>query len=355
MNYSGVNKSINKHLLLICIIVLVSSVFIACDGSGSKKKKVNEIVGVWQSKNEELYFMEDGTGKVKSWVSNFKMDWETDGEKLTLYKKMESFGGTYIDMDPESYIYEIKNDTLFLYRENDADKKEADEYKRTKEADEMTETNEGKKNSKSLNGKDITAYDVFSAIKDIGAFGESICLIGLVIGLMGCFLGFKLTKLFIGICGFLAGFLIGTFVVTDNNALVGLVAALILAILSYKLYKVGVFFISFFNGTVVAFILFLMIFKSFDSAKIPAIAVGLIIGVIAVAFTKPTIIISTSVSFGNIAGMFLAVYMDNKTMSYVLPLVFMAAGIFVQIITNKGLFEGTSQKIADKVVDEIKK
>lgn len=137
--------------------------------------------------------------------------------------------------------------------------------------------------------------------------------------------------------------------------LLGLILAIILAIVSYKLYKFGVFIISFLNVGTFSFTLALILFKEFKSALIIACIVGIVIGVISVLFTKPTLIISTAVSFGNIAGIFLAVLLSNETMSKILPLIFMTIGLFIQIKTNEGLFEGVSQKAADRIKDEITK
>lgn len=54
-----------------------------------------------------------------------------------------------------------------------------------------------------LDGK-IDVFDVISAITDLlGSFGQTFCIIALIIGVLGCFCGFKLTKLFIGMCDLL--------------------------------------------------------------------------------------------------------------------------------------------------------
>lgn len=210
-----------------------------------------------------------------------------------------------------------------------------------------------------LDGK-IDVFDVISAITDLlGSFGQTFCIIALIIGVLGCFCGFKLTKLFIGMCGFAAGGLIGLILALKNESagylLLGLILAIILAIVSYKLYKFGVFIISFLNVGTFSFTLALILFKEFKFALIIACIVGIVIGVISVLFTKPTLIISTAVSFGNIAGIFLAVLLSNETMSKILPLIFMTIGLFIQIKTNEGLFEGVSQKAADRIKDEITK
>lgn len=190
---------------------------------------------------------------------------------------------------------------------------------------------------------EINIFDLVSEIKDMmGSFGLSFCIIALVIGILGCFLGFKLTKFFVGICGFFIGLLAGGFLAIKNGSagylIFGLILAIVLAIFSYKLYKVGVFIISFFNGGMFSFIAVLMIFNKLTPSLIVACAVGVITGIVSVIFTKPTIIISTSVSFGSISGIFLAVLLSSSVMSKVLPIIFIASGLTVQILTNNGLF-----------------
>ena len=96
----------------------------------------------------------------------------------------------------------------------------------------------------------IDIFDVISSITDLlGSFGQTFCIIALVIGILGCFFGFTLTKLFVGICGFCTGGIIGIILAIKNEStgylLLGLILAIILAIVSYKLYEVGVFIISF--------------------------------------------------------------------------------------------------------------
>lgn len=198
----------------------------------------------------------------------------------------------------------------------------------------------------------VSFFDLVSGLIDsIVSAGKVICMVGLIIGLLGCFFGFKLTKLFIGICGFFTGLSIGLIIAAVKSEakfiLIALVLAIVFVILSYKLYKLGVFMISFLNGGIVGFVIGYLIFKSVKPGIVAAVIIGLIAGIISVVFTKPTIIISTSVSFGEMSGTFLALLLSSSVLSYILPLAFIAAGIFVQIRSNGGFFDGTAQKIID--------
>ena len=219
---------------------------------------------------------------------------------------------------------------------------------------------QGTESSSDLFSGKIDVFDVISAITDLlGSFGQTFCIIALVIGILGCFFGFRLTKLFVGICGFCAGGIIGVILAIKNEStgylLLGLILAIVLAIISYNLYKVGIFIISFLNGATFSFTLSLMLFKEFKPALIVACIVGLIVGIVSIMFTKPTLIISTAISFGNVAGVFLAVLLSNETMSKILPIIFMVIGLLIQIKTNNGLFEGVSQQAANRIKDEITK
>ena len=206
--------------------------------------------------------------------------------------------------------------------------------------------------------ENLTFFDLLSeGIELMGTAGKIVCAIGLIVGLIGCFFGFKLTKVFIVICGFFIGLPVGAIVAGVINAskpiIWILIFGIVFTVLSYKLYKFGVFIISFLNGGLTVFILGLLIFKSYKPALAFAIIIGIIVGIIAVVLTKPTIIISTSVSYGNICGLFLALLLSSSTMSKILPIVFIIAGIFVQIRSNGGLLEGEAQKTADNISGQI--
>ena len=206
-----------------------------------------------------------------------------------------------------------------------------------------------------FNSGKIEAFDIFLRIKDLfGSLGETVCIIGLVIGILGCFFGFKLTKLFIAICGFAIGAVIGLILsleIDESYALLLIpVCAIVLAILSYKLYKVGVFVISFLNGASIGLIVSLMLTHDLESASIIAFIIGLIVGIVSVVFIKPVLIISTSINYGNVAGLFLALLLSSdETMRKILPWIFIVAGLLFQIKTNHGLFEGSSQRAANRI------
>lgn len=206
---------------------------------------------------------------------------------------------------------------------------------------------------------EINIFDILdSLIGLLGPFGQTVCALGLVIGILGCFFGFRLTKFFMGFCGFCIGGLIGIFMALKHSSpgylFLGFIFAIVLAALSYKLYKLGVFIISFLNSSSFFFVIFLIFFKELSPALTTACAIGVIAGIVSIIFEKPTIIISTAVSFGNMSGIFLAALMTNTSKAGLLSFIFIAVGLLIQIKTNDGLLEGAAKKVADNIIENIK-
>lgn len=196
-------------------------------------------------------------------------------------------------------------------------------------------------------GFDADLNEILNFFNDLGNLFKGICTTTLIISLIGCFFGFKLSKIMIALCGFIGGLILGLFIFlsNDNNMTFLLipVCGIVLAILSYKLYKIGVFISSFVNAGIFAFLISLIAGAELKPAVIIAIVIGLIAGIISVILTKPVIIISTSASYGATAGFCLACLMNNSSLIIVFALAFIALGIFIQIKTNNGLFEHKNQ------------
>lgn len=126
-------------------------------------------------------------------------------------------------------------------------------------------------------------------------------IIAVVTGLLICFFGYKLLRVWCAIVGFAAGALIAGLVAYAMNAdaalLVAAIAGIITAVLSFLFYKSGVFVIGF--GAA------LNILGNFINAYgisaqwwiiILAIVASVIVGCLAVRFVRPVVIISTSLS-----------------------------------------------------------
>lgn len=210
----------------------------------------------------------------------------------------------------------------------------------------------------------------------VAAAIKGTALVTMIIGLVGCLFGFKLTKIFMGICAFLIGFGAGIALNIKFDqpilVLVGLVLGIVLAVLSYKFFKVGVFLKTTFDALpvglgVMGFAFFrnllpenlsadnLEALDSIDLEKasqalvytlIGSVIFALAIAVIAVIFTKPAIISITSLSFGPVAGISLGILIGQSNLCLILAPVFIAVGFAFQIMTNHGFLESKKEKPA---------
>jgi len=204
----------------------------------------------------------------------------------------------------------------------------------------------------------LSMFEVLLELQELQVL-KIIGIVILIISILGCFFGYKLTKIFMAICGFIVGIFVGVIVSVElsleNSGMIFvivLLSGIIFAILSYKFYKIGVFITTFLNSGLFMLLVGSDLLKNEEQALVLALIAGIVIAIIAVLFTKPMIIITTSVSWGKIAGLFLAVLLKNEMMSNILPWIFIAAGIFVQIKTNGGLgglMEGIGKKAGDQV------
>lgn len=206
----------------------------------------------------------------------------------------------------------------------------------------------------------LSMFDVLLELQELQVL-KIIGIVILIISILGCFFGYKIARVFIAICGFIVGMFIGIGVASvlrieleKSGTIIAivLICGIIFAILSYKFYKIGVFIMTFLNSGLFMLLVGSDLLKNEEQALVLALIAGIVIAIIAVMFTKPMIIITTSVTWGKIAGLFLAVLLKNEMMSNILPWIFIAAGIFVQIKTNgglEGLMEGIGKKAGDQV------
>ncbi|MCR5122506.1 MAG: TMEM198/TM7SF3 family protein [Ruminococcus sp.] len=177
-------------------------------------------------------------------------------------------------------------------------------------------------------------------------------VICLAIGGLGCFFGYKLTKLIIALCGFCFGELVGLIIGGTMNSggaalFLGFVLGIVFAIFSYKTYKLGVFLSAFLTVGLTAAGIMMYITKNTTKPIMEfavGAAVGIVAGVIAVKLTKPLMIITTSVSSGSLFGASLAVLIKMPKLAPVLGLVSIILGLIVQIKTNGGLLETEDEK-----------
>lgn len=161
--------------------------------------------------------------------------------------------------------------------------------------------------------------------------------ISLVIGAVECFAGFKIMKAMMAIWGFFIGAMLGVVigVVAESTAL-GVILVLLLgtglAVLSFKLYLAGIFILTAFLTTIALYIMFENIFIAL------LLAIG--VGVLAIYFVKPVVIITTAISGAGIILSSAYMMMDlgmngSPVVTVILWIPIALAGIAVQYITTQ--------------------
>lgn len=125
-----------------------------------------------------------------------------------------------------------------------------------------------------------------------------LAVISLVLGLLGCLFGYKLSRLFMALSGFAAGaflgILIGVKFINGSNLIVILCAiagGILLAFFSYKIYQAGIFVLCFFLAFIISAN---YIPLSGNIAFFLCTLCGFIIGILALKFVRPVIIIVSS-------------------------------------------------------------
>lgn len=170
--------------------------------------------------------------------------------------------------------------------------------------------------------------------------------VSLIIALLGCFFGYKLSKLFMSLTGLLVGAVVGGFIGTnflDGSggmvAVCALVGAILLAILAYRIYQAGIFLLCF--GLAFMAAASILPFTG-DIQFFLSVVVGFIVGSLALKFIRPVIIITSAVVCGSSAAGLLITLCDLMNIgsfsSYPLLLTvgIVALGILVQFLTTSG-------------------
>lgn len=172
-------------------------------------------------------------------------------------------------------------------------------------------------------------------------------VITLVFALLGCFFGYKLSKLFMSLTGFIAGAILGQVVAAQFLHVEGFASVLciilggaIVAALAFWIYRIGIFILCF----ALAFSAAGTLFPFEGNIQFFAnVITGLIIGVLAVKYMRPVIILTSAIVCGVLAASLLpgiAEYMGITTLSSMnsgaaLTLVLCVLGIAVQFLTTK--------------------
>ncbi|UWP59230.1 hypothetical protein [Ruminococcus gauvreauii] len=186
-----------------------------------------------------------------------------------------------------------------------------------------------------LSDLDITALDI--------AAPNWLLAVSAVIAVLNCFLGYRLLKLWVTLVGFVIGAMIGYFATVEyvNNIgiaiLTGLLGGMLIGFLAFRVYLLGVFLISF----VLAFSMFLRIPADSETLMLLVLGGGLIValavGIAAVKFVRPAVIIITGISGGLGAASDFLMLMKDKEPVHVLGagVILAVSGILVQFLTTR--------------------
>ena len=143
-------------------------------------------------------------------------------------------------------------------------------------------------------------------LQHLEQIGKSFLIVVAVLGLLNCFLGYKLLRLWVtvvglavgGIGGLLAGY---RFLHADPivSVIIAGVAALILAGLAFYIYKAGIFLLC--AGVGLAICIYVIHPRS-SVVFFICLLVSVGIGALGVVFVKPIVIVTTSIQGGLAAG-----------------------------------------------------
>lgn len=207
----------------------------------------------------------------------------------------------------------------------------------------------------------LDTLEIISKLLDsLSTIFKAVAIIVFVIGLLQCLFGYKWIRFVIAVSGFLFGSTIGAFLGIMMNinssgdvsdVVFSIIATMLVvggigAVVSYKVYKFGVFLIGFSGVYIVNILISLAgrlltgndnIASIFITSAIPAAIAGWLV----VKFTKPIIIIYTSISGAYTASFALSSLISGG--GFILMVGLSIAGIYYQCKSNGGLTEKSNR------------
>lgn len=164
-----------------------------------------------------------------------------------------------------------------------------------------------------------------------------VIIVSLIAGLLLCFLGLKLVKLWSGINGLVVGVVLGLTVSLliglsgITILLVVLCAGLLMLALSVIFRRLGMFWICLFAGSIIGVI---VMFINPIAGLIAMLAVGLLAAILGAIIRDPVVIIMTSIHGGLASGMALTLLVANSSylIGVVLGIVLTILGMVVQFM-----------------------
>ena len=178
--------------------------------------------------------------------------------------------------------------------------------------------------------------NILWGIAGAGVFEWIVAGIMTILGLIGCFAGYRTKKFWIGLAGYGLGFMAGFFVsrlFLDNIWIcigIGILAAVIFAVLAFCFYRAGIFCLC----AVPMFVIIRVLFHQ-DEWWVYLLAAfsGVAAGIVGIYFEKVMLIVATGVSGAGLlsgaAGMFLEE--DAALIKFIIIVAFTAVGIGVQL------------------------
>lgn len=182
--------------------------------------------------------------------------------------------------------------------------------------------------------------------EEIGLLQSSTAWVTLVIGVLNCFLGYRLLRAWISLAGFYMGVLLFYTLASHytQNGLIQIVAilagGLFMGLVSFHIYRLGVFLLCTDIGTVVMSI----ILQPRDLLRFMiCLGIGILIGSLGTAFIKPMVILNTALAGGFSTAVSAAALLKKDTDIKILILgaVLTAAGMIIQAVTSRDQ-DGTS-------------
>lgn len=175
-----------------------------------------------------------------------------------------------------------------------------------------------------------------------------IFIISVIFALATCFFGYKLLKLWSVLIGFVIGLALGGSLANYFSGgriwitiVVAVIVALILGVLAFFLYRVGVFILVGIETFAVAANILTSIWTTGKPGVIYIISaiIGIIIGLLAMKFIKPFVIIITGLSGGaSVASALIRfIVISNNLIILIVFLAIAVAGMAVQFATTRNM------------------
>jgi len=209
-------------------------------------------------------------------------------------------------------------------------------------------------------GNGLTQDQLTDLMSDLGQMAQTYMIalaVLLVVGLLLCFLGLKLIKLWGGLAGLLVGAAIGLTaslligLTGITNLFVVLFAGLLMLALSIIFRRLGMFWVCLFAGGSIGT---LVIYIDPVIGLIAVLIVGLLAAILGAVVRDPVVIILTSIQGGIISGTMLMGLLggSNYMIGIISGVVLMISGMIVQFMLKSREIGKHESVLAEKVKEE---